>query len=110
MNRAEQRRIKKDQDKKSKTYTLTTEQIEKIKADATKLATEEAFFLMLAIPCEVLISEGYWEKTAKKRMPKFADDVCSLYNAFEGGVVDYKQLEDHLWEYAGYKIERANNE
>lgn len=107
MKRAEQRRTTREQSKKDKVYTLTTEQIEKIKADATKIAIDKAFFLMLAIPCEVLISEGYWEKTAKKRMPKFADDVCSLYNAFESGVVDYKQLEEHLWEYAGYRVERG---
>lgn len=34
----------------------------------------------LAIPLNVLVND-YWEKSARKRIPKFIEDVISLYEA-----------------------------
>lgn len=105
MGRAEQRRALREAGKQNKVYTLTQAQIDKIKADAVEEAVDKAFIMMLALPCEVLANEGYWEKTAKKRLPKFVDDVLSLYGAYEQGVVTMDQMEKDLWELAGVRLE-----
>jgi hypothetical protein len=52
----------------------------------------------------VLVND-YWEKSARKRIPKFIEDVISLYEAVQKGVVSEQQLADLLDEYAGVKIE-----
>ena len=67
-------------------------------------ATDNAFLYMLAIPLNVLVND-YWSKSAKKRAPKFIEDVMSLYDAVQNGVVSDKQLADLLDELAGVKID-----
>ena len=69
-----------------------------------RIAKEKAFLYMLAIPLNVLVND-YWEKSARKRIPKFIEDVISLYEAVQEGVVSEQQLADLLDEYAGVKIE-----
>lgn len=69
-----------------------------------RIAKEKAFLYMLAIPLNVLVND-YWEKSARKRIPKFIEDVISLYEAVQDGVVSEQQLADLLDEYAGVKIE-----
>ena len=59
---------------------------------------------MLAIPL-IILFEDYWQKTAKKKAPKFIDDVASLYESVQMGVVTEQQLADSLYELAGVKIE-----
>ena len=66
-------------------------------------ATERAFLYMLAIPLNILVND-YWSKTAKKRAPKFIEDVASLYQSVQDGVVTNEELADLLYEYAGVKI------
>lgn len=107
MGRAEKRRAMKEESKKSNVYTLTQAQIDQIKKQAIDEAVDKAFIMMLAIPCEVLANEGYWEKTAKKRLPKFIDEVLSLYDAYASGVVDMEEMEKDLWELVGIKLERG---
>lgn len=68
-----------------------------------KEATERAFLYMLAIPLNVLVND-YWSKSAKKRAPKFIEDVISLYEAVQAGVVSDEQLAALLDELAGVKI------
>lgn len=67
-------------------------------------AEEKSFLRMLAIPLNVLVSD-YWEKTGKRKAPKFIDDVLSLYESVEMGVVTDQQLADFLFEMTGRKIE-----
>ena len=69
-----------------------------------RIAKEKAFLYMLAIPLNVLVND-YWEKSARKRIPKFIEDVINLYEAVQEGVVSEQQLADLLDEYAGVKIE-----
>lgn len=106
MNRAERRRLEKDEFKaKVKTYNLTQEQINQIKEEAKKEAISASFTLMLALPLEVLIGDGYWPKSAKKRLPKFLDDLLSLYDSWDKGILTMEALRDDLWEYGGIKLE-----
>jgi hypothetical protein len=99
MNRSEMRRSHNAQQKKNKVFTLTQGQIDDIRKEAVKKATEKAFVLMLALPLEVLRSEEYWIKSAKKKLPKFMADVLMMYHAFEEGVITMEELEADLFEY-----------
>ena len=103
MNRAERRRAKGKT--KTRFYTLNEDQIEQVKKQARDEAVNVAFTLMLAIPLEVLIGEGYWEKSAKKRIPKFLDDVLSLYESWEKGVLSMEELREDLWNIGGIKLD-----
>ena len=70
------------------------------------VAIEKAFLYMLAIPLNVLAYD-YWQKSAKKRMPGFIKEVCSLYEAVQNGNVSDRELADLLEDMAGIKIEAA---
>lgn len=102
MNRAERRRAGKKG--KVATYTLTQEQINRIKQEASKEAIDTAFTLMLALPLEVL-KDKYWVKSAKRRLPKFLDNVLSLYDSWNKGELTIEELREDLWEYGGIKLE-----
>lgn len=67
-------------------------------------ATERAFLYMLAIPLNVLFND-YWEKTARRKAPKFIEEVISLYEAVQNGIVSEQQLAELLDDLAGVKIE-----
>lgn len=110
MNRAERRRLEREQNKKKteKTYTLTQSQLDKIKEDATKEAVDSAFLLMLAIPVMVL-HDKWWEKSASKRCPKFVDQCLDLYDSFERDYVTLDDLKQCLYEESGIKLERSDN-
>lgn len=76
------------------------------KKEADKMAheaCEKAFMQLLAIPCMIL-EEDYWKKSAKKRIPKFIDDIASLYDSYERGIVTDQDLADFLKEIAGIEI------
>lgn len=103
MGRAELRRIQKENEKQTKTYTLTQEQMDELYNKALKEAVKKAFFLMLAIPLEILITEEYWMQSAKEKMPKFMDEVLYLYNAYEEGSISIEEMEMDLWDFAGIK-------
>lgn len=114
-NRAIRRAMAK-QDKavpKEKVYTLTESQIadmlekERRKAyeEASKKSIDIAWQLMLAIPCEVLLGDDYWPKTAKKKLPKFVNDCLSLYDSYNADVFTLAELREELWKWGGVKLE-----
>jgi hypothetical protein len=77
------------------------------KKEAKKMesdAVEKAFLYMLAIPLNVLVND-YWSKTAKKKAPKFIEDVISLYESVQAGVVTDEELAGLLSELAGVNVE-----
>ena len=77
------------------------------KKEAKKMesdAVEKAFLYMLAIPLNVLVND-YWSKTAKKKAPKFIEDVISLYESVQAGVVTDEELAELLNELAGVNVE-----
>lgn len=105
MSRAERRRAEK-QAKKDKvaTYNLTWEQINQIKKEASKEAIDTAFTLMLALPLKVL-KDKHWVKSAERRLPQFLDNVLSLYDSWNKGVLTIEELREDLWNYGGIKLE-----
>ena len=108
MSRAEQRRAQREAQKSKKTYTLTQEQIDKIKDDAVREASDVAFQLMLAIPVMVLHAK-WWEKTAKKRCPVFVDQCLDLIECFSKDNVTLDDLKQCLYEEGGISLERSDN-
>ena len=77
------------------------------KKEALKMESEaidKAFLYMLAIPLNVLIND-YWSKTGKKKAPKFIEDVISLYESVQEGVVTEEELANLLEDMAGIKID-----
>lgn len=117
MNRAERRRADKQAKKdKTVTYHYTKEQLEAVIREGVKAevdsirkqardeAVDTALTLMLALPLEVL-KDKYWVKSAKRRLPKFMDNVLSLYESWEKGEVTMEELREDLWNYGGIKLE-----
>jgi hypothetical protein len=100
MNRAEMRRMNKKNNKKTKTYTLTEAQIDKLRTDTVRRAVDVSRALMMAIPCNVL-GHCYWEKTAKKRMMKFMAECESLYESMEAGTISLNELLQDTAELCG---------
>lgn len=90
---------------KQKTFLLTQDSIDKIKETAAKEAAAKAFILMLALPLEVLITEEYWMKSAKKRIPKFIDDILNLYKAYEEGSISLEEMKEDLWTFGHIRLE-----
>lgn len=108
MGRAERRRLERAKGKDQKTYTLTQAQIDVMKKEAVDKAVDTGFILMLAIPVMVL-HDKYWAKTAKKRLPEFIDRCLDLYDSYNKGYVELKDLTDTLWEEGGIRLERSDN-
>lgn len=118
MSRAERRRYKKEEEKKTKIYTLTAYELEQLEQRIRKEEQQKAKRLvlervndiaeqiqtmMLVIPTNVLIAD-YWQKSAKKRIPKFVEDCISLYEAFIKGTVKMSEMAKLTEEYAGIKL------
>lgn len=97
--------------KKAKKQGLTPADVwrmrEIARVQATKMeaeAKEKAFLYMLAIPLNVLFND-YWAKSAKKKAPKFIEEVIKLYEAVQEGQVTENELATLLDELAGVKID-----
>ena len=79
--------------------------MEKCHEESANEVIDKSFLYMLAIPLNVLVTD-YWPKTAKKRAPKFIEDVLNLYEAVQAGVVSDESLAKLLEDMAGVKIEK----
>ena len=118
MNRAERRRLQKE-DKKNelneeKKFVLSQSDVVAIQRqaaeDAIKLLSKRTFIMMMALPLEVLITEDYWMKSAKKKIPKFMDDLLRVYKGYESGQLTMEEMKSDLWEFAGIKCESDDKE
>lgn len=97
--------------KKAKKQGLTPADVwrmrEIARVQATKMETEakeKAFLYMLAIPLNVLFND-YWAKSAKKKAPKFIEEVIKLYEAVQDGQVSDEELAGLLDDLAGVKLD-----
>lgn len=114
MGRAEFRRNKKETEKGKKTFIMTREELEKIRRQEYRRASEEyknqsekqaeqILKMMLVIPTNVLITD-YWEKSAEKRIPKFVEDCLSLYKSWEDGFVTMEEMQELTEKYGQIKL------
>ena len=123
MTRAEIRRKEREKKKNKATFVMTYEELEKIRKQEYEKAKKEyekkneeiaktILKMMIVVPTNVLIND-YWEKTARKRIPRFVEDCLSLYDSLSKGAVKMQELQDLTEEYAKIrliddkKIERA---
>ena len=123
MTRAEIRRKEREKKKSKATFVMTHEELEKIRKQEYEKAKKEyekkneeiaktILKMMIVVPTNVLIND-YWEKTARKRIPRFVEDCLSLYDSLSKGAVKMQELQDLTEEYAKIrliddkKIERA---
>lgn len=84
-----------------KTYTLTGDQVEKIKNDAAREAMDVAFMAMLSLPLITLHDKfGF----GKQRLEKFADGVLEEWKCFDEGYVTIDDLKKILERETGIKI------
>ena len=109
MNRAEMRRMKREQDKAhTVTYNLTQAQLDAIvqekigvkiaetKKDVYEETVNTVLALVLTLPLEVLM-DHYWPKSYRERLP----------GRWEDGELDMDKLKEDLWEYGGIRLEPA---
>lgn len=103
MNRAERRRMAKEQAKMGKKYELTQDQIATIRRQAIKEMEEEltrktvrralavSKALMVAVTMNVL-GHCYWQKSADKKLNKLMEECNSLFDSIESGVISINEL------------------
>ncbi|MBR5289620.1 MAG: hypothetical protein IKU28_01355 [Erysipelotrichaceae bacterium] len=114
MSRAEFRRQQRENERKTKTYVMTVEELDKIRQQEFERARKqllsksddlavEIFRMMLVIPTNVLIND-YWVKSAKKRIPRFVEDCLSLYRSWLKGSVSMTDMQELTEEYAQIKL------
>lgn len=104
MNRADRRK----KGLKAKTYTLTDEQITRMKKNAVNEAMSVAFTLMLGIPVMVLHDKYGWG--GKKRLPDFMDYVLDLYDSFNKGYLTLDDIRQTIEEETGVVLSQARKE
>lgn len=116
MNRAERRRMAREEAKKDVTYKLTEAQIKAIEVDAIKRMEDKLMrdtvkravavsrALMVAIPFNIL-GHCYWEKTADKRLNTLMEECNSLYDSIESGVISINELIQDTAEMGNLKSE-----
>lgn len=87
-------------------------EIARMQAIATKTtkgmindATEKAFLYMLAIPLNVLVSDGIITKDGEYNAEEYLNSVISLYKSVEKNIVTDEQLAGLIEEYTGMKLE-----
>lgn len=103
MNRAERRRAKKAglQVEKEPVWNIKAADVQKMKADASKEASGQAFLLMLGLPVMVLHDKfGF----GAVRCERFTDAVLELYDSFEKGFVSLEDIHRTLKEETGITI------
>lgn len=99
--------------KKKKVYTLTQEQIDQIKQEATTKAMDAAFALMLGLP--VMVIHDHMGKLWKKevngvcREERLTDYITDLYDSFEKGYITLDDVHKTLEEECGINFIKVFN-
>lgn len=119
MSRAERRRAQKcEQKAKTATYNLTraqldalvrekiSDELDRVKQEATNDAINQAMILLLTLPLEVLM-DHYWTKSYSKRIPEFTEHVLEYYEKWQNDELDMDKLKEDLWVYGGVRLEEV---
>lgn len=101
LSRAEKRRMARERDRAQKTYTLTQNQIDQLKKEATLEATKKAFIIILGFPMLALRDQfGF----GKKRLNEFMGKMLDIYDAYEEGYITLEDLHETINKETGVKI------
>lgn len=100
---------------KKPTYNFTEEQLElmfqeRLNKEVDDIKTKmvnQAFILMMTIPCEVLM-DHFWPKSYHSKMKKFAGLVADYYVRYQEGELDLEEMKKDLWEYGGVRFEETD--
>lgn len=101
MNRAERRRLKRNQESRNATYTLRNEDVTRIKQDAAQEAIDKAFVLMLGLPMIALHDKYGW---GKKRLSDFMNHVLEQYDSFNKNFITLDDLRNAIEKETGVKL------
>lgn len=99
MNRAQRRKA--GINAKPKTYTLTDQQISRLKSDAVKEASEVAFVAMLGLPILTLRDEFDFEK---ENLERFMGRLMVKYECFDEGRVSLEDLKQAIKDETGLDV------
>lgn len=101
MNRAERRRAGRESIQKQRTYTLTQEQIDHLKAAAVEEAMVTATIFMLGIPCLVCHDQfGF----GKQRLSRMMDKCLFWLDSVQNGEVGLSEIIDVIYKETGYSV------
>lgn len=89
MNRADRRRLQKENENAEKVYTMTAGQLRKIKEDATREACERAFILMIGLPLEEMRESNGW---GNKRLTSLAEGILDRYKCVVEGEIELEEI------------------
>lgn len=112
MNRVERRKLQKEGKiiKKEPIINIKRSELEAIKKEAIREASEIAFILMLSIP--VMVLHDHYSKIMKRevdgknREERFADLCVDLYDSYDKGYVTLSDLQECLKEETGMEFEK----
>lgn len=108
MNRAERRRAGRKENTEP-TYNLKLSDIKERERQAYKKGVNEAFFLMLSIPC-LVVHDKFGELMRKDgREERFVNHCLNTFQAFKDGYFTMEELQKCLYEEAGLKVERPSD-
>lgn len=100
MNRAERRRMKRQEDKEP-VINIKASDIERIKTETADLAEYRVLLKLLSLPLMVLHDKYGWGKT---RCERLTAQVLDLHDSWTKGLLTIEDMEAVLWEEAGIRI------
>ena len=107
MGRAEMRRKQKELKKKSSTYNISEENLDKIRRKEREDAVNDAIVLMMSLPIKVLKKHYKWGN--RKRLPDFGELMCDAYQEFVDGGRDLEAEIDFVYQMTGIKFQKAED-
>ena len=121
MNRAERRRQRKTEKRRTATYNLTSGQLQSmVKQESDKLISDayedgfsdginKALVLMWCLPLLVL-REHFWQKSFPTRAKRFCDELFELYSRWQDDELDITEIQNQLWEVGGIRLQEGESQ
>lgn len=98
MNRKERRKCGAE---KPKSYTMTEDEIKKIKRQACDEAIQTALILMMGLPCLTLIDKFNFNR---EQLSRLMDGVMLWYESVQNGEVTLEEIVTVVEEESGYSV------